>query len=142
MDIVVFALSALALALALIAFAVPMARRVGLPLPVAVAAAGLAAGTTAAVTDFSLAGTALSAFDLWFVEQVAFDSSSLLHVFLPPLLFDLEADPGELKNLAEDPAYQGVRLRYAEKLLNWRARHLERTLTGVELTPDGLCGKL
>lgn len=61
---------------------------------------------------------------------------------LPPLLFDLEADPGELKNLAEDPAYQGVRLRYAEKLLNWRARHLERTLTGVELTPDGLRGKL
>ena len=61
---------------------------------------------------------------------------------LPPLLFDLAADPGELNNLAEDPAYLGARLRYAEKLLNWRARHLERTLTGVELTPEGLRGTL
>lgn len=59
---------------------------------------------------------------------------------LPPLLFDLAADPAELKNLAEDPAHQGTRLRYAEKLLTWRARHLDRTLTGLELTPDGLRG--
>ena len=47
MDIVVFALSALALAL--VALAVPLAQRIDLPLPVAIAGAGLVAGTTAAL---------------------------------------------------------------------------------------------
>ncbi|TQV83605.1 alkaline phosphatase family protein [Denitrobaculum tricleocarpae] len=61
---------------------------------------------------------------------------------LPPLLFDLAADPAELRNLAGDPAHQGTRLRYAEKLLSWRARHLDRTLTGLELTPEGVRGSL
>ena len=89
MDIVVFAVTVLALVLALIALAVPLARRIALPLPVAVAGAGLAAGTFSVLTDFTLAGTALSAFDLWFVEQVAFDSSALLYIFLPPLLFEM-----------------------------------------------------
>ena len=89
MDIVVFALSALALALALVALAVPLARRIGLPLPVVIAGAGLMAGATAALTDFTLAGATLSAYDLWFVEQVAFDSTSLLYIFLPPLLFEM-----------------------------------------------------
>lgn len=57
---------------------------------------------------------------------------------LPPLLFDLAQDPGELRNVADDPRYTGVRLAYAEKLLAWRARHLDRTLTGIELHPDGM----
>ena len=56
---------------------------------------------------------------------------------LPPLLFDLESDPGELVNLADDPAYRDVRLEMAEKLLAWRARHLDRQLTGIELTESG-----
>ncbi len=56
---------------------------------------------------------------------------------LPPVLFDLEKDPHETRNVADDPAYQAVRLRYAEKLLAWRAMHLDRRLTGIELTPDG-----
>jgi len=56
---------------------------------------------------------------------------------LPPLLFDLQADPGELTNLADDPAHLAVRLDMAEKLLAWRARHLDRSLTGIELTTDG-----
>jgi CPA1 family monovalent cation:H+ antiporter len=89
MDIVVFALSALAIALALVALAVPSARRIGLPLPVVIAGMGLIAGTTAALTDFTLAGTTLAIYDLWFVEQVVFDSSSLLYIFLPPLLFEM-----------------------------------------------------
>ena len=57
---------------------------------------------------------------------------------LPPILFDLEADPGELRNVADDPAYAAARIAYAEKLLSWRARHLDRTLTGIELTSEGL----
>lgn len=55
----------------------------------------------------------------------------------PPLLFDLSADPGELTNLAEDPAFRDTRLDKAEALLSWRARHLDRRLTAIELTPDG-----
>ena len=60
MDFVVFALSALALALALGALAVPLAQRIGLPLPVVIAGVGLMAGTTAALTDFTLAGSTLA----------------------------------------------------------------------------------
>jgi len=57
---------------------------------------------------------------------------------LPPLLFDLEADPANLVNLAEEPGYEGARLRMAEKLLGWRARHLDQTLALKELTPQGV----
>ena len=57
---------------------------------------------------------------------------------LPPLLFDLEADPDNLVNLAGDPAYALVQLEMAEKLLSWRARHLDQTLALAELTPDGV----
>jgi CPA1 family monovalent cation:H+ antiporter len=89
MDIVVFTLSAMALALALIALAVPLAKRIGLPLPVVIAGAGLAAGTAATLAGFTLAGTNMAYLDRWFVEQVAFDSSALLYIFLPPLLFEM-----------------------------------------------------
>ncbi len=57
---------------------------------------------------------------------------------LPPLLFDLANDPGELNNLADDPTHASTRVIYAEKMLSWRARHLDRTLTGIELHPDGM----
>lgn len=56
---------------------------------------------------------------------------------LPPLLFDLENDPGELRDLSCDPAHAAARLACAEALLAWRSRHLERTLTGIELAPGG-----
>jgi len=56
---------------------------------------------------------------------------------LQPLLFDLSEDPDELHNVAEDPNYLSVRLEMAEKLLAWRSHHLERTLTGLSLTPGG-----
>jgi arylsulfatase A-like enzyme len=56
---------------------------------------------------------------------------------LPPLLFDLADDPGELVDRASDPAYGVVRLEYAERMLAWRARHLDRTLTGILLTENG-----
>jgi arylsulfatase A-like enzyme len=56
---------------------------------------------------------------------------------LKPLLFDLADDPDELVNRADDPAYGALRLAYAEKLLAWRARHLDRTMTGILLTEKG-----
>lgn len=59
---------------------------------------------------------------------------------LPPLLFDLENDPGELNNLAGDPAYAFLRLEYAEKLLDWRAEHLDQSLALSALGDDGVVG--
>jgi arylsulfatase A-like enzyme len=56
---------------------------------------------------------------------------------LPPLLFDLEKDPMELNNVAEDTGYASTRLTYAEKLLSLRARHLDQTLAYTELTEKG-----
>ncbi len=57
---------------------------------------------------------------------------------LPSLLFDIQNDPGELNNLADDPDYLPIVLEYAQKLLNWRMNHDERALTHIQLTPDGV----
>ena len=57
---------------------------------------------------------------------------------LPPLLFDLEADPGQFRNFAEDPAYRGRTLEYAQAMLSWRLAHADRRLTGYTASPDGL----
>jgi arylsulfatase A-like enzyme len=60
---------------------------------------------------------------------------------LPPLLFDLEADPDNLHNVADDPAYAAARIEMAERLLSWRARHLDQSLALKELTPNGVVSR-
>lgn len=57
---------------------------------------------------------------------------------LPPLLFDLANDPGEQVNVADDPDYRLARIECAEALLAWRARHLDRRLTGLDLGEGGV----
>ena len=57
---------------------------------------------------------------------------------LPPLFFDLKADPGQFVNRANDPAYAARVGEYAQKMLNWRLGFAERTLTGYRATPKGL----
>ena len=64
---------------------------------------------------------------------------------LPPLLFDLKADPGHTCNLAASqvgsagtgsPAGEaGLELAMAQDMLRWRMRNLERTLTNCYLAP-------
>jgi len=60
---------------------------------------------------------------------------------LPPLFFDLAADPGETCNLANDPAHAPLMLAHAQKLLSWRMTHDEQTLTHLALTPDGVISR-
>jgi arylsulfatase A-like enzyme len=55
---------------------------------------------------------------------------------LPPLLFDLATDPGELVDRAGDPAYQARVADYARRLLSWRMRHTDKTLTHMQVTPQ------
>ena len=57
---------------------------------------------------------------------------------LPPLLFDLEADPGETRDLSQDPGHQAVLLDMAQKMLSWRMAHDERVLTNMRLTGRGV----
>lgn len=57
---------------------------------------------------------------------------------LPPLFFDLKADPGQFVNRAGDPAYAARMGEYAAKMLTWRLGFADRTLTGYRATPKGL----
>lgn len=59
---------------------------------------------------------------------------------LPPLLFDLHDDPGERRNLADDTHMLAKRIELAEKLLAWRAEHLDQTLALSALTENGVAG--
>jgi arylsulfatase A-like enzyme len=56
---------------------------------------------------------------------------------MPDLLFEIKNDPNELFNLAEDPFYTKVMLKYAKKLLSWRMENDERTLTHLRAGPEG-----
>jgi len=56
---------------------------------------------------------------------------------LPPLLFDLEKDPHETHNVAEEPDYQAVVRASAEDLLSWRAQHLDQSLALSRITSGG-----
>jgi arylsulfatase A-like enzyme len=53
---------------------------------------------------------------------------------LPPIFFDLDSDPAQIRNVAADPAYAATVLDYAQRMLAWRMQHAERTLTGMKLT--------
>ena len=57
---------------------------------------------------------------------------------LPPLFYDLERDPGEFENRADDPDYRELVLDYAQKMLSWRMNHEERVLANHAVTPEGV----
>ena len=56
---------------------------------------------------------------------------------LPPLFFDLQQDPGEFVNQADNPAYYSLVMEYAQKMLSWRMNHAARSLTETVLSSDG-----
>jgi arylsulfatase A-like enzyme len=53
---------------------------------------------------------------------------------LPSIFFDIDADPAQIRNVADDPEYATTVLAYAQRMLAWRMQHTERTLTGMKLT--------
>ena len=55
---------------------------------------------------------------------------------LAPVLFDLADDPDELVNRADDPGARALRLEGLDRMMTWRQRAEERTLTGM-LCRDG-----
>ncbi len=69
----------------------------------------------------------------WKVVQFAADPD-----VVPPLLFDLEADPDQVDDRSGDPACAGVMVDRLSEMLRWRLRHADRTLTGHMVTPEGL----
>ena len=61
---------------------------------------------------------------------------------LPPLFFDLTEDPAQLNNVAKSPQHQPAMLTMAQKMLDWKLLHADRTLTGYAATPEGLVSRL
>ena len=55
---------------------------------------------------------------------------------LPALFFDLEKDPHEFQNLADQPGYRELVLEYAQKMLSWRMNHDERVPSNTQHTPE------
>jgi len=60
---------------------------------------------------------------------------------LPPMLFDLAADPGEMTDLAGDPAHAGELLRLTRRVLDHRMRQADHALTGMQATATGMIGR-
>jgi hypothetical protein len=60
---------------------------------------------------------------------------------LPPLFFDLRKDPAQMVDQSGNPEYAAQMLTYARKMLDWRLRHADRTLTGYGASPEGLLSR-
>jgi arylsulfatase A-like enzyme len=56
------------------------------------------------------------------------------HHAFPAIFFDLDNDPEQLENVADEKVYAPTVLDYAQRMLSWRMRHNERTLSGMKLT--------
>jgi arylsulfatase A-like enzyme len=55
---------------------------------------------------------------------------------LPPLFFDLENDPAEMMNLAQDERVANAELSLASRMLSWRMANDERELTAINVSRD------
>jgi arylsulfatase A-like enzyme len=79
-------------------------------------------------------GTTLETSVLNVVRSV--DTKYVHFARLPPLLFDLANDPGELVDLAENDREQRRLSEYSRRLLSWRMSHTDKTLSHYRVTPE------
>lgn len=66
------------------------------------------------------------------------DSYKLVHFNgqLSPLLFDMQADPNEMNNLADNPEFTEILLQMTQKLLNHKMKHNDHTLSDMLVTEN------
>jgi arylsulfatase A-like enzyme len=57
---------------------------------------------------------------------------------LRSLLFDLDADPHELNNLADQPEHLALQQTLMARMLDWRLSFARREMTGIALTSRGV----
>ncbi len=57
---------------------------------------------------------------LWVLRDARYKYVQFADVRMPPLLFDLERDPGEFENLADKAEYGSVVLDMCQRMLRWR----------------------
>jgi hypothetical protein len=55
----------------------------------------------------------------------------------PEMLYDLFFDPGEKRNLAQDPSYRSIYRDLDERLLTWMRETGEPLLEGEVIAPQG-----
>ncbi len=65
---------------------------------------------------------------LWVVRDDRHKYVQFAHESLPPMLFDLQNDSGEFKNLAADAASSSTVADYAQRLLRWRMRNEDQRM--------------
>ena len=65
---------------------------------------------------------------LWVIRDARYKYVYFADERMPPLLFDLQTDPGEFENLAERPEYAPTSLEYCQRLLRWRMCHEDQRM--------------
>jgi len=53
-------------------------------------------------------------------------------------LYYLAADPGEMRNVAAEPDYQGMLAEATQRMLSWRIAHTDIAMTRLCASPAGL----
>jgi arylsulfatase A-like enzyme len=57
---------------------------------------------------------------------------------LPPMLFDMQNDPNENHDLAQNTEFADVLRQFSSRMLDHRMSHAEHSLSNLKLTDDGL----
>jgi len=65
---------------------------------------------------------------LWVLRDAHYKYVQFADERLPPLLFDLQKDPGEFDNLAAKAEYTGVVLERCQRMLRWRMEHEDQRM--------------
>ena len=60
---------------------------------------------------------------LWAIRDHKYKYVQFGEEDMPAQLFDLQNDPGEFENLADDPKYAAVVAEYCQRLIRWRIRN-------------------